>query len=59
MGYPPIKQSIKIIKKAIAVVEKFAGKINANVIAIGNHNCKTLSLKVISLSFFLAKYLET
>ena len=43
----------------IAVVEKFAGRINASTIKTGTHNGKILSLKEIFLSFIFDKYLAT
>ncbi len=43
----------------IAVVEKFAGKINAKIIPTGNHNGTNVSLKVTCLSRIRARYLAT
>ena len=59
IGYPPKQQSNITIEKSIALVEKFAGKINNIVKNTGSHNGRIDFEKVIISSFIFDKYLAT
>jgi len=55
MGYPPIKINVIIIKKIIAAVEKFDGKIKKTTRIIGIHNGNIVLEKFIFLLKFFDK----
>jgi hypothetical protein len=50
-----MKTNIQTMENIKAVVEKLAGRIKANTAKTGNHNSKSDSLKLYSLSFTFAK----
>ena len=56
-GYPPIKATIKIIKKRMAVVEKSAGRMSIKIRPTGSQSFHRLSLNIIFVCLFFAKYL--
>ena len=56
---PPTNINIKQLKNNKAAVEKLAGKIKAQIIAIGNNKCLNTALKSTSSFAFNAKIRAT